>query len=81
MKHIIFLKSNNVLLSAFAGIILLIGIPATSQASTFFQDNPQEVTSFNQFKGEVVDGENNKPLVFATLTLEGSNISKNSNKY
>lgn len=79
MKHIIFLKSNNVLLSAFAGIILLIGIPATSQASTFFQDNPQEVTSFNQFKGEVVDGENNKPLVFATLTLEGSNISTITN--
>ncbi|WP_299163776.1 carboxypeptidase-like regulatory domain-containing protein [uncultured Eudoraea sp.] len=79
MKHIIFLKSNNVLLSAFAGIILLIGIPATSQASTFFQDNPQEVTSFNQFKGEVVDSENNKPLVFATLTLEGSNISTITN--
>ena len=79
MKHIIFLKSNNVLLSAFAGIMLLIGIPATSQASTFFQDNPQEVTSFNQFKGEVVDGENNKPLVFATLTLEGSNISTITN--
>ena len=79
MKHIIFLKSNNVLLSAFAGIMLLIGIPASSQASTFFQDNPQEVTSFNQFKGEVVDGENNKPLVFATLTLEGSNISTITN--
>ena len=79
MKHIIFLKSNNVLLSALAGIILLIGIPATSQASTVFQDNPQEVTSFNQFKGEVVDGENNKPLVFATLTLEGSNISTITN--
>lgn len=79
MKDIIFLKSNNVLLSALAGIILLIGIPATSQASTVFQDNPQEVTSFNQFKGEVVDGENNKPLVFATLTLEGSNISTITN--
>jgi len=79
MKHIIFFKSNNVLLSALAGIILLIGIPATSQASTVFQDNPQEVTSFNQFKGEVVDGENNKPLVFATLTLEGSNISTITN--
>ena len=58
---------------------MLIGIPATSQASTVFQDNPQEVTSFNQFKGEVVDGENNKPLVFATLTLEGSNISTITN--
>ncbi len=79
MKHIILCKSHNVLLSTFAGIILLLGIPSTSQASTFFQDSPQEVTSFNQFKGEVVDGHNNKPLVFATIALEGSNISTITN--
>lgn len=79
MENILFRKSNNTLLSTFVGIILLIGMPATSLASTFYQDNPQEVTSFNQFKGEVVDGQNNKPLVFATLTLEGSNISTISN--
>jgi len=79
MKNILLSKPNNILLSTITGIILLMGLPATLHASTFFQDNPQEVTLFNQFKGEVVDGQNNKPLVFATLTLEGSNISTITN--
>lgn len=75
MKH----KPNNTLLAIIAGIALLIGIPAKIQAATFFQDDTQEITSFNQFKGEVVDGQNNKPLVFATITLEGTNISTITN--
>ncbi len=79
MKNILFRKSNKILLSTITGIILLMGIPATLQASTFFQVSPQEVTSYKQLKGEVVDGQNNKPLVFATLTLEGSNISTITN--
>ena len=79
MKNILFRKSNKILLSTITRIILLMGIPATLQASTFFQVSPQEVTSYKQLKGEVVDGQNNKPLVFATLTLEGSNISTITN--
>jgi len=79
MKNILLSKSNNILLSTIAGIILFMGTPATLHASMFFQDNPQEVTLFNQFKGKVVDAQNNKPLVFATLTLEGSNISTITN--
>ena len=75
MKNILFRKYKNVLLSTLTGIILLMALPATLQASTFFQVSPQEDTSYKQLKGEVVDGQNNKPLVFATLTLEGSNIS------
>lgn len=79
MKNTLFRKSNNILLWTLMGIILLMGIPATLQASTFFQVSPQEVTSYKQLKGEVVDGQNNKPLVFATITLEGSNISTITN--
>lgn len=79
MKKIIFHEHNNFLFSTIAGIIFLIGMPATIQASVTFQDDPQEVQSFNQFKGEVVDSQSNKPLVFATLTLEGSNISTITN--
>jgi hypothetical protein len=79
MKHILLHKSKNHLLGAVLGVIFIIGIPAPTQASTFFQVNPQEVTSYNQFRGEVVDSDNNKPLVFATLTLEGSNISTITN--
>ncbi|MEP0132704.1 MAG: carboxypeptidase-like regulatory domain-containing protein [Eudoraea sp.] len=79
MKNILFRKYKNVLLSTLTGIILLMALPATLQASTFFQVSPQEDTSYKQLKGEVVDGQNNKPLVFATLTLEGSNISTITN--
>jgi hypothetical protein len=80
MKNILFRKYKNVLLSTLTGIILLMALPATLQASTFFQVSPQqEDTSFKQLKGEVVDSQNKKPLVFATLTLEGSNISTITN--
>ncbi len=80
MKHNIFRKSNNILLSTLAGITLLTGMPpARSMHLHSSRIDAQEVTSFNQFKGEVVDGQNNKPLVFATITLEGSNISTITN--
>lgn len=77
MKHNII--SNNILLAIIVGMALLIGVPTNIQAATFFQEDAQEVTSFNQFKGEVVDANSNKPLVFATLTLEGTNISTITN--
>jgi len=77
MKHNVI--SNKILIAIIVGIVLLIGMPATIHAATFFQENAQEVTSFNQFKGEVVDASTNKPLVFATLTLEGTNISTITN--
>ncbi|MBT8294577.1 MAG: carboxypeptidase-like regulatory domain-containing protein [Eudoraea sp.] len=79
MRHNIYRKLNNLLLSTFAGITLLVGMPANIHAATFFQEEVQEVTSYNQFKGEVIDAQNNKPLVFATITLEGSNISTITN--
>ncbi|MEO0901883.1 MAG: carboxypeptidase-like regulatory domain-containing protein [Bacteroidota bacterium] len=34
---------------------------------------------FNQYRGEVIDASTKKPLVFATLALEGTNISTISN--
>lgn len=34
---------------------------------------------YNQFKGEIIDSNSKKPLVFATLTLANSNISTISN--
>jgi len=71
--------SNNIPLAIILGIVLLTVMPATIHAATFFQEEAQEVTSFNQFKGEVVDANTNKPLVFATLTLEGTNISTITN--
>lgn len=77
MKHNV--KFSNILLAITAGILLLVGIPTDIHAATFFQEDAQEETSFNQFRGEVVDANNNNPLVFATLTLEGTNISTITN--
>jgi len=36
-------------------------------------------TSFKEFKGKILDSDSKKPLVFATLALENSNISTISN--
>jgi hypothetical protein len=60
--------------------ILLYGL-ATEQAmaSFAFQDQEIQPVEFTSYKGEVVDSETKKPLVFATLTVEGTNISTVTN--
>ncbi len=61
-------------------ILVCLGIFGTLNAAANYQEvTQQEVQSFNQYKGEVIDSESKKPLVFATLTLEGSNISTVTN--
>ncbi|MEM7380409.1 MAG: carboxypeptidase-like regulatory domain-containing protein, partial [Bacteroidota bacterium] len=61
------------------GLILafLVAIPSNSWA--FQEDQEQQEVSFNQYKGEVFDASTKKPLIFATLTLEGTNISTVTN--
>ena len=50
------------------------------EAQAFFQElGEQEDVNYNQFKGEVVDSQSRDPLVFASLTLEGTNISTVTN--
>jgi len=39
----------------------------------------EETVDFDQYSGEVVDKSTNNPLVFATLTVEGTNISTITN--
>ena len=64
----------------FLVLILLTLSVGGLQKVAAFQDDAQELnTSFTQFKGEVLDDENNKPLVFATLSVDGSNISTVTN--
>lgn len=57
-------------------LMLFIGVTTKVNATVFMQE--QEET-FNQFKGKVVDDKSNKELVFATLSLEDSNISTVTN--
>ena len=79
MIHTIFKipKKQLVSLLLFSMLLGAAGIP---QASAFFQDNLQEDDiAFTEYKGEVVDADTKKPLVFATLTVVGTNISTISN--
>ena len=69
-------KSRNTILC----ILVVIGVLGSFDAAANYQEMAQQDTqTFNQYKGEVIDGESKKPLVFATLTLEGSNISTVTN--
>nr|WP_299383698.1 DUF5686 and carboxypeptidase-like regulatory domain-containing protein [Allomuricauda sp.] len=43
------------------------------------QEPPEAATGFKQYKGEIVDETSKKPLVFATLSVEGTNISTITN--
>lgn len=74
-----FIQLPNKSLVAALLVVFLIGVTGTHRASAFFQDDQQQDTSFNQYKGEVMDAANKKPLVFATLTIEGTNISTITN--
>lgn len=57
-------------------LMLFIGVVGTHTSFAFFQD---QEPGFNQYRGEVLDADNEKPLIFASLSLEGSNISTISN--
>ncbi|MCE2611620.1 carboxypeptidase-like regulatory domain-containing protein [Flavobacteriaceae bacterium D16] len=62
-------------LSVIFSLVLNIGV-----AHAFFQDNSiQDQTSYKQYRGEVIDSKSRNPLVFASLVLEGSNISTVTN--
>jgi hypothetical protein len=59
---------------------LSLGLTGQLHAHSFLQEqDDQEQISFDQYKGEVIDADNKKPLVFATLTVEGTNISTVTN--
>ncbi len=60
----------------FTLFCLIIG---THSSQAFFQDAQQQDQSFKQYKGEVTGADSNKSLVFATIAIEGTNISTITN--
>ncbi|MBT8285181.1 MAG: carboxypeptidase-like regulatory domain-containing protein, partial [Flavobacteriaceae bacterium] len=64
---------RRIMLLAF---VLCVGIPIQNYA---FQDVMAQNEEYTSYKGEIVDSETNKPLVFASLTLVGTNISTVTN--
>ncbi|MEM9648782.1 MAG: carboxypeptidase-like regulatory domain-containing protein, partial [Bacteroidota bacterium] len=61
-----------------AALTLICFIAFGTKNSLAFQDQETE-SNFKQYKGEIVDASSKKPLVFATLSLEGTNISTITN--
>jgi len=60
-------------------IVVLMGVSGTQKAQAFYQDDAQQTASFTQYKGKVLDASSKKPLVFANLAVEGSNVSTITN--
>ena len=69
------LKSFNTILLA----LVFIGMAGIPKASAFYQESQEQEINFKQYKGKIMDADTKKPLVFATLTVEGTNISTISN--
>ena len=61
-------------------VLVCIGVFGTLEAAPYDQESSQQDSqAFKQYKGEVMDGQTKKPLVFASLTLDGTNISTVTN--
>ena len=61
-------------------VLLCTMVAGIQNADAFFQDNFQEEQqNFTQYKGEVSGSDSNKPLVFATIAIEGTNVSTITN--
>ncbi|MFH6601902.1 carboxypeptidase-like regulatory domain-containing protein [Maribacter algicola] len=73
MKTTIITRKKRLMITLIS--VLFIG--ALYNANAFFQETANQ--DYEQYKGEVLDSETNKPLVFASLALEGSNISTITN--
>ena len=58
--------------------LMLISLLASTKMSAF-QENTETESDYRQYKGEVVDESSKNPLVFATLSVEGTNISTITN--
>ena len=73
------IRISNKSLTAILLALLLVGVTKTQGASAFYQDASQKITEFVQYKGEILDKDSKKPLVFASLTITDSNISTITN--
>lgn len=71
-------KRTNSVVTALM-LVLMTSFIGIQTAQAFFQENTPQKVSFTKYKGEVLDSQSKKPLVFATLSLENSNISTITN--
>ena len=72
------LTTVNKTLATAMVLLLFVGVSHKTEASILFQDQ-SENDSYKQYKGKVIDADSNKELVFATLALDGTNITTVTN--
>ena len=78
MKYIIPIITKKSISAIFLAM-LFIGILGIPEASAFYQVPQEQDLNYKQYKGKVMDSDSKKPLVFATLSIENTNISTISN--
>jgi hypothetical protein len=69
--------SHNKPWKALLVALLIFGTVPQSSAATILQEEKQE--EFAQYKGKIIDANSKKELVFATITIQNSNISTVTN--
>ncbi|PKV52013.1 carboxypeptidase-like protein [Aquimarina sp. MAR_2010_214] len=60
-------------------ILLTISYSGYIQAFTYFQDDAQKNTNYNEYKGYILDSETNRPLISASIAVNETNISTVTN--
>lgn len=60
-------------------ILLFFGICQKTWAVSPFQDIGEQENTYNLYRGKVIDKDTKKPLIFATISIENTNISTISN--
>lgn len=66
-------------LIAAISLLLFLGVTPSVSAALLYQDMQEQENSFNQYQGKIIDSETKNPLVFATLSIDNTNISTVSN--
>ena len=60
-------------------LMFFMGVVGIPEASGFFQEPREQDQTYKEYKGEIMDSDSGKPLIFATISVEGTNISTVSN--
>jgi hypothetical protein len=73
------MKTSKKMMRSFILVaILLVSIPYAANVKALVEEDPQfvnDTTQFSLFRGVITDSKNNEPLVFATLSIEGTNVA------
>lgn len=70
------ISNKNALIAAIY-ILLFFGVSQNARAAAFFQ--AEQENTYNLYRGKVMDSNTKKPLVFANISIENTNISTISN--